>query len=79
MDAKTKKILVVLAVLGFLLTSTWTWGILSGGIDLAVAGMDKGQELAKGSVAWILAHVNALVPLIFLGAIIWLVRKKTTE
>ncbi len=79
MDAKTRKILIVVSVFGFLLTSTYTWGIISGAIDLAVQGMDRGQELAQGSVAWILAHLNALVPLIFVGVIYWLYRHKTKK
>ncbi len=79
MDAKTRNLLIVLCVLGFLLTSTYTWGMLSGLIELAVTGMDKGQELAQWSVAWILAHLNAFVPLIFVGVIIWLVKQKTAE
>ena len=68
-----------MCVVGFLLTSTYTWGVLSGLIELAIEGVDAGQVLAKGSVAWVLAHINALVPLIFLGVVIWLARQKTTE
>ena len=79
MDVKTRNILIVLCALGFLLTSSYTWGMLSGFIELAITGMDKGQELAQWSVAWILAHLNAFVPLIFVGVIIWLVKQKTTE
>ena len=79
MDAKTRKILIAVCVLGFLLTRTYTWGMLSGLIELTIAGVDKGQVLAQGSVAWILAHLNAFVPLIFLGVVIWLAKQKTKE
>ena len=77
MDAKTRKILIGICVLGFLLTSTYTWGLLTGLVELAITGIEEGQILAKWSVAWILAHLNALVPLIFVGVIIWLAKQKT--
>ena len=69
--------MIGVCVVGFLLTSSYTWGMLSGLIELAIEGVDKGQSLAQGSVAWILAHLNAFVPLIFLGVVIWLFKQKS--
>ncbi len=77
MDAKTRRVLIVVCVLAFILTSTFTWGVISAGMDAAQAGVEAGREAAGLTVAWILAHANMLVPVFFLGVIIWLARMKT--
>ncbi len=79
MNAKTRKTMIGVCVVGFLLTSTYTWNLLTGAFDLAIKGVEGGQVLAQGSVAWILAHVNAVVPLIFLGVVIWLIKQKSGD
>ncbi|MCH8149054.1 MAG: hypothetical protein IH987_13910 [Planctomycetes bacterium] len=79
MDSNTKKILIGVCVVGFILTSTFSWGIISGAVDLVQEGVDLSRVLTAGSIAWILAHANALVPLIFVGVIVWVVRHKSTE
>ncbi len=79
MDAKTRRILIIVCVVAFLLTSTFTWGIISAGIDLAQQAITEGRIFSRMSVDWILAHANLLVPVFFLGGIIWLVMKKPTS
>jgi len=82
MDAKTRRILIIVCVVAFLLTSAFTWGVISAGIDLA----QYVNELGGGSenwfidpVAWMLTYANVSVPVFFLGGIIWLVMKKPTS
>ncbi|MCH7752297.1 MAG: hypothetical protein IH898_09110 [Planctomycetes bacterium] len=79
MDAKTKRIRIGVCAAGFLLTSTFSWGIISGTIDIAQNIIEETGFWAKGSIVWILAHANAMVPLIFIGVIIWLARQKPKE
>ena len=79
MDAKTRKILITVCVVAFLLTSTFTWGVISTGIDLAQQAITEGRIFSRLSVDWILAHANLLVPVFFLGGIVWLVMKKPTS
>ena len=77
MDTKTRRVLIIVCVLAFILTSTFTWGVISAGMDAAQAGVEAGREAAGWTVAWILANATLLVPVFFLGGIIWLVRMKT--
>ncbi len=77
MDARTRRILIVVCVIGFLLTSTFTWGVISAGINAAQEGVEAGREVARWSIAWLLAHANLLVPVFFVGGIVWLARRKT--
>lgn len=79
MDSKTRKMLIIVCVVGFVLTSTFTWGIISAGIDVAQSGVEAGRGAAEWTVAWILAHANLLVPVFFLAAIIWLARQKSQQ
>ena len=62
-----------------MLTSTFTWGIVRGAIDVVQSIVEGGRGFAAGTVAWILAHANALVPLIFVGVILWLVKQKPKQ
>ncbi len=81
MDAKTRRILIIVCGVAFLLTSAFTWGVISAGIYLAqhVDELGGGREnWPVGPVAWGLAYANLLVPVFFLGGIIWLVMKKPT-
>jgi len=95
MDVKTRKILIVVCVIAFLLTSTFTWGVISAGIDVSQSvaqigvnvaqsgvdatqsGVEKARAATRWTVAWTLAHANLLVPVFFLGAIVWLGMQKT--
>ncbi len=77
MDTKTRRVLIIVCVLAFILTSTFTWGVISSGMDAAQAGVEAGREAAGWTVSWILAHANLLVPVFFLGVIVWLARMKT--
>ena len=82
MDAKTRRILLIVCVVAFLLTSAFTWGVISAGIDLAryVDELGGGHEnWFIGSTAWALTYANVSVPVFFLGGIIWLVMKKPTS
>ncbi len=76
MDAKTRKILIIVCVIAFILTSTFTWGVISAGIDVAQSDVEKARRATQWTVAWVLAHANLLVPVFFLGAIIWVARQK---
>ncbi len=76
MDARTRRLLIVVCVIGFILTSTFAWGVISAGLDAAQQGVEAGREVARWSVAWILAHANLFVPVFFVGAIVWIARKK---
>ncbi len=81
MDANTRRILIIVCVVAFLLTSVFTWGIISAGIDLAqhVDELGGGREnWFIDPVAWTLTYANVSVPVFFLGGIIWLVMKKPT-
>ncbi len=81
MDAKTRKILIIVCVVAFLLTSAFTWGVISAGIDLANHTNELGggrENWPIGVVAWMLTYANVSVPVFFLGGIIWLVMKKPT-
>ncbi len=81
MDAKTRKVLVISCVAAFLLTRAFTWGVISAGIDLAQHTRELGggpESWAVRSDHWTLALANVLVPVFFLGGIIWLVMKKPT-
>ncbi len=77
MDAKTRKVLIAFCLIGFLLTSTITWGVISAGIDVAQAGIVEGRDYASWTVSWILAHASLFVPVFFIGGVIWLLRQKT--
>ena len=73
-------------MIAFLLTSTFTWGVLQVGWDVTKAvGDHLGdrveviREIARWGVAWILAHGNLFVPVFFLGGIVCLLKKKPTE
>ena len=86
MDAKTRRILITVCVVAFLLTSTFTWGVLQVGWDVTkIIGDWTGEKvedvrgLTQWGVAWVLAHANLLVPVLFLGGIIWLVRQKPKD
>ncbi len=79
MDAKTRKTLIIVCVIAFVITSTFTWGVITAGIDLAQLAIAEGRMFTRTSVDWILAHANLLVPVFFLGGIIWLVMKKPTS
>ena len=82
MDAKTRRILIIVCVVAFLLTSAFTWGVISAGIDLAqhVDELGGGYEnWFIGEAAWTLTYANVFVPVFFLGGIIWLVMKKPTS
>ena len=82
MDAKTRKIRIIVCVVAFLLTSAFTWGLISAGIDLAQHTRELGggpESWAIRSDHWMLALANVLVPVFFLGGIIWLVMKKPTS
>ena len=82
MDAKTRRILIIVCVVAFLLTSAFTWGVISAGIDLAqhVDELGGGYEnWPIGSAAYTLTSANVSVPVFFLGGIIWLVMKKPTS
>ena len=79
MDAKTRRILIIVCVAAFLLTSAFTWGVISAGIDLAqhVDELGGGREnWPVGTIAWMLSYANVSVPVFFLVGIIWLVMKK---
>ncbi len=77
MDARTRRILIIVCVIGFILTSTFAWGVISAGINAAQEGVEAGREVARWSIAWILAHANLFVPVFFVGGIVWLARRKT--
>ena len=79
MDANTRKILITIAVVGFVLTSTFTWGVISAGIDYMQGGVEGARTGAAWTISWILAHANALVPVFFLGFIFWVTRQKAKE
>ncbi len=79
MDTKTRRILIGVCVVALLLTSTFTWGVISAGNDLAQIASTEGRVFSRTSADWILAHANFLVPVFFLGAIISLVMKKPTS
>ncbi len=76
MDARTQRILIIVCVIGFILTSTFAWGVISAGINAAQEGVEAGREVARWSIAWILAHANLFVPVFFVGGIVWLARRK---
>jgi uncharacterized protein with LGFP repeats len=89
-NSKTKTALIIVCVIGFLLTSTFTWGIIAWSAqqsaDLAAATVKTGigageqaREYTGWSITWILAHANALVPVFFLGFLVWLVMQKKTD
>ncbi len=81
MDAKTRRVLIIVCVVAFLLTSAFAWGIILTGIDLAQHTRELGggpENWAVRPVAWELAAANLSVPVFFLGGIIWLVMKKPT-
>ncbi len=76
MDAKTRRILIIICVVAFLLTSAFAWGIILTGIDLAQHTLELGggpENWAVRPIAWTLAAANLSVPVFFLGGIIWLV------
>ena len=76
MDAKTRRILIIICMVAFLLTSAFAWGIILTGIDLAQHTRELGggpENWAVRPVAWTLASANLIVPVFFLGGIIWLV------
>ncbi len=79
MDAKVRRILIIVCAVAFLLSSAFTWGVISAGIDLAQIAATEGRVFSRTSTEWMLAHANFLVPVFFLGAIIWLVMKKPTS
>ncbi len=82
MDAKTRRILTIVCVVALLLTSAFTWGVISAGIDLAQHVNESGggrENWFIDSVAWMLTYANVSVPVFFLGGIIWLVMKKPTS
>ena len=49
MNAFTRRTLIIVCVLAFLLTSTVAWGVISASIDVADKAAATASELAKGT------------------------------
>ena len=50
MDSKTRKMLIIVCVIGFVLTSTFTWGVFTYAVDVAQVVAEKGVDVAQKGV-----------------------------